>query len=65
MPPDEFELNFLLAADDDAHSGDLRPSLAAGNVLIPPDRRPFGPVEAGRPALVGGAPAGLEKPSTQ
>jgi transposase InsO family protein len=59
LPPDEFEANWRRRADADAQSGDLRPSLTAAHVLIPPVLRPFGPAEAVRPALVGGAPAGL------
>jgi putative transposase len=63
VPPDEFEQNFHLAQRAEALSGDLAPSPAVGNGPIPPERRPFGPAEAVRPALLGGAPAGLGTPS--
>jgi transposase InsO family protein len=59
VPPAEFELTFQRAGDGNALSGDLRPALAAAHVLIPLNPRPSGPAEAVRPALVGGAPAGL------
>jgi transposase InsO family protein len=65
LPPDEFEANHRRRAEVVPLSGDLRASHDEAHVLIPPDSRPFGPAEADRPALVGGAPAGLGTPSTQ
>ena len=59
LPPAEFEENVQLAGELDALSGDLRRFAGAGDVLAPPPHGPCGPVEAGRPALIGSAPAGL------
>jgi putative transposase len=65
VPPAEFEENLDLAVERDAPGEDLRPSEEVPKGLTRPGRRPSGPAEAVRPALLGGAPAGLGKPQTQ
>ena len=61
VPPAEYEKNFHLAAELQALSGDLRPSPMNGKVTTSTDRGPSGPAEADRPALLVGAPTGLEQ----
>jgi len=61
VPPAEYEENSHLGEDADAPSGDLRASTKTIKVITSPDRGPCGPAEADRPALLVGAPAGLEQ----
>ena len=61
VPPAEYEKNVHLAAELEALSGDQRPSPVNGKVITSTDRGPEGPAEADRPALLVGAPTGLEQ----
>jgi len=64
-PPAEFEQNFYLARHAGAPGANLRPVAEVGNGSGRPTRGPCGPAEADRPALLGGAPAGLGKTDNQ
>ena len=69
VSPIAFERRYQSMQHDAQEGGALsspqRPSAAVAKALPLPESGPFGPVEADRPALKGGAPAGLETPTAK